>query len=110
MAQRIETEKTYLIPIEDTDLKWVQTQEIPVVYRQLPANRFINLTFTSQALRIMAGGENLEIAGMRIKIQMIFTLEHAINALRNPNPYPRAAFDVEQISQYFSPRNPQQEE
>lgn len=106
MAQAIETGRSYFIRIEDTDpnLNWVQTQEIPVICRELQFSRHINLIFASQALRIMAGGENVEMAGMRIRRQLIFTLEHALNALEKPNPYPRADFDIEQISQYFSPR------
>jgi len=102
-----ETEIIHLIPIADTNPKWKQTQEIPVIYRQLQVTRSINLTFASKSLIIKAGGENVEMAGMRIKTQMIFALEHALNALQNPNPYPRAAFDIEQIGQYFSPRKPQ---
>jgi len=106
MVKAVETERSYLIPIEDTDptLNWIQIKEIPVICRKLQFSGHINLTFASEALIIKAGGENVEMAGMRIRRQMVFALEHAINALQNPNPYPRATFDLEQINQYFSPR------
>lgn len=105
MIQAAETEKIYLIPIKDgEDSKWIQTQEIPVTRTRLLVNGFTHLTFAAESLRIMAGGETVELAGMRIKVQMTFTLERATNALQNPNPYPRATFDIEQLGKYFSPR------
>lgn len=112
MVKAIEREKSYLPIKEDPNLNpnWLQIRKIPVTFRRIQVNHYINLTFASGALTIKAGGEDVEIAGWRIKTQMIAQLEHAIHASQNPYPYARSAFDIEQLGQYFSPRKNLQEE
>lgn len=108
MVQITEKEKTYLIPIENTDPNWVQTQEIPVTYEELNQGSIplVRLHFPVgpelSPLKILAGGGNLEIASIRIKAQMMHRLEHALTALQKPNPHPTAALEIAQIGQYFS--------
>lgn len=111
MVQIIEAGRIYIIPIEETDPNWVQTQEIPVTYSELRINpsTFVYLRFPLSTqpspLDIVAGDSgNVEIAGRRIRAQMIHKLERALAALQTPTPYPVASLEVEQIGQYFSPR------
>lgn len=108
MAQITEKEKTYLIPIENTDPNWVQTQEIPVTYEELNQGSIllVRLHFPINAelspLKILAGGGNLEIASERMRAQIISRLEYALSVLNTPNAHPTAELEVKQNGQYFS--------
>lgn len=110
MLKNIETETPYLIPIKDTDTKWQQTCEIPTIHTELKIPNFttiIYLRFVMNSgkpslLDIRAGGKNLEITGARIRAQMIYRLEIAMEAKQKPDPPPGSVLEFQEISKYFA--------
>lgn len=119
MVEIAEKKNAYLIPIENTDPDWVQTQKIPVsIHTNRDSGRcFTYLTFPlcqqkigpekQSPLKITAGGwdyESIETVGQRIRTQMISKLEYALAVLNTPNAHPIAALEIAQIGQYFSKR------
>ena len=116
--ENIEAGKPYFIPVPDTDTNpnYQQTCEIPTIYTKLkiPGSTIIRLRFPinpeeRSPLDVLAGGENLEIAGERIRAQMIHRLETALAlkaalaTMQNPKrPLSESLKkEIEEISKYF---------
>lgn len=113
MVKAIERE-TYQIPIPDEPIPtltgsiFVQTCAIPVIRTELRIGpltlqylRFSIIPGEHSLLDILAGGENLEIAGTRIRAQMIHRLKIGLATTQESNPPPKVGLEVETLSKYF---------
>lgn len=112
---KIETGIQYSIPVADKDIdqNWQQKCEIPVAYSELRIQgikpivrlRFIVDPGKPSGLDILAGDGDLEIAGCRIRAQMIHRLETSQELLQRPDPPPGLVLLIQAISKYFAPHN-----
>lgn len=113
--------KIYQIPIPDKPLTtptgklFVQTCEIPVIHTEENIDpftfqylRFSIIPGEYSPLDILAGGGNLEIAGARIRAQMIHRLETVLAAMQKPDPLPHVLSEIKQLGTYFQLIQPPQ--
>ena len=99
--------REYLIPIPvdgiNPDSKWQQSCEIPTIHTELTIPGAKNpITYLRFETGIVAGGENLEITGRRIRVQMIHMLETSQDLLQRPDPPPGLVAEIQAIRKYFT--------
>lgn len=102
-------ERQHFIPIADTDIKWKQICEIPVIPTELKISglspitrlRFSITPGKPSPLDFLAGGENLEITGTRIRTQMTRLLTRLDDMEESDLP-PGLVSQTQAIKKYFT--------
>lgn len=108
---KIEAGVQYSIPVPDKDTNpgWQQRYAIPTIQTKLQIHgmqpiirlRFVVDPENPSGLDIRAGGGDLEIAGYRIRAQIIHRLETSRELLQRPDPPPGLVLLIQAIRKYF---------